>query len=497
MTEPSRDCLSALLDLAPAGLVVLSAEGTVLEVNDAALALLGEESARVRGEPFSRFLPPEAAGAWQEHLDRPRAAGERSALRSTLRRPGEAPLPVRLLARPCARGTDALWLLSITGAPSGSDRPFAQAVLDALPSQVAVLDSAGSIVAVNRAWRRFAEENDASPRVRDGVGLDYLAACLRAKGSAADDAAEAAEGIRAVIEDGRPLFTLEYPCHSPDTQRWFLLTASPLGTADGGAVVAHIDVTTRRLAQQQARERQQALARAARLHTVGALSSALAHEIAQPLTAIGHFNYAALTLLGDRGPGADEVRALLRQTEDQVDRAATIVRRLKEFIRHGSLRREQSDVRRAVEDAVELIGHLAMRKRVQVRLQCPEHPAEAWIDGIQVTQVIVNLLCNSIEAIEQADAELREIDVRVTPQDEAVRVTVSDTGPGLDPAWGDRIFDVFETAKSTGAGIGLAVSRSIAEAHGGRLWAEPSSPRGAVFHLSLPVPTGHPGPVQS
>jgi signal transduction histidine kinase len=380
--------------------------------------------------------------------------------------------------------------------PTDPDHAFAQAVLDALPSQIAVLDRQGVIVAVNRAWRRFAEDNGAAAAVREGIGLNYLSVCRQSSGADSDEAAMAAEGLQAVIGGARPLFTLEYPCHSPTEQRWFLLTASPLGTPDGGAVVAHIDTTARKLAQQQARERQQALARAARLHTVGALASALAHEITQPLTAMGHFNYAALTLLDGNPPDTEEVRGLLRETEGQVDRAGAIVQRLKDFIRHGTLRKEHSDVRVAVTDAVELVSHLALRKAVEVRVHCPERAAEAWIDRIQITQVVVNLLCNSIEAIEQAGTQTRRVEVRVSSDHDGIRLTVSDTGPGLDPAWGDRIFDVFETGKSTGAGIGLAVSRSIAEAHGGRLWAEPTPARGAVFHLSLPARPGRDGGAQ-
>lgn len=135
---------------------------------------------------------------------------------------------------------------------SPSHAPFTtgwdSAVIDALPVTIATIDRGGVILAVNAAWRRFALENSSEPGVRPRYtepGVNYLTICDSAVGSSREGAAEAAAGIRAVLTGRQPIFTLEYPCHSPGQQRWFFMWVSPLDHADGGAVVSHIDITER------------------------------------------------------------------------------------------------------------------------------------------------------------------------------------------------------------------------------------------------------------
>lgn len=360
---------------------------------------------------------------------------------------------------------------------------FNRAVLDALSEEVCVLDRNGVIIAVNEAWRRFALARHATPLARDGVGMNYLAACERAEDG---DARHAQAGLESVLSGKTRLFTMEYACPWQQDTRWFLLEATPLQTDGGGAVVTRIDITERVLAEQNVRRHQHELARATRVSILGEMATTLAHELNQPLAAIRLFSETALKQARETHGDPDLTYALEHITS-QVRRARAIVGHLREFVRKGPTQRARIYVHHVIAKAVELLRPAATDKGVRLEIQLAAASPMVYADAIQLEQVLVNLVHNSIEAMTAAASRRRIVTISTELEGDQVTVTVRDTGPGVHPDVVRNLFEVFETTKSNGMGLGLAISRSIIESHGGRLWLEEAYSGGAAFHCTLPL----------
>lgn len=363
-----------------------------------------------------------------------------------------------------------------------------QAVLDALSAQIAVLDTTGRIIAVNEAWRRFARENDGDASLEDGIGMDYFEACLNRSDDDPERLGEqACEGIRAVIAGQRREFSLEYPCHHPEYPRWFLLTVTPLEDGVGGAVVAHLDISSRVRAEQESRQRREEVAHQARLSSVTVLAASLVHELAQPLAAASLYSESLLTLSAQEPVDRGQLVTAVTDLRTQVDRANGIIDSLRHFMRRGEIHTEDCELEMPIREAVSLVTPLARRKSVRLELDLPPEPVLARVNALQIGQVLVNLVCNGIEAIDRSDCEDRWISIHLRAAKQQATVTVIDSGPGLSSEWITKIFEVFETEKNTGMGMGLAVSRTLVEAHGGKLWAERDGAPGAVLRFTLPL----------
>lgn len=248
------------------------------------------------------------------------------------------------------------------------------------------------------------------------------------------------------------------------------------------------DVSQRRLAEQQARQRLEELAHASRLADLGELTSSIAHEINQPLAAIVSFADACLRMLR-AGTGSPEVlRGALEQISAQGERAGDIVHNLRQFVHKGSTTRTQVDVNKVIRDVLGLLSHDLRQRRVRVQLLLDESLPEVSADRVQVGQVTLNLVRNALEAIGEDEGSPREIRISTARSGQhLLEVSVSDTGVGLPPEGPQRVFETFFTTKPQGMGIGLSICRSLVEAHGGRLTAESNQQAGATFRFTLPL----------
>lgn len=368
---------------------------------------------------------------------------------------------------------------------------FAQGVLNALSSHIAVLDGYGRIISVNDAWRRFARGNGAPSGLVEGIGVDYLSVCRAAGGPEADYGKQAAEGIRSVLSARQPAFALEYPCHSPTEQRWFLMSATRLVGDYQGVVVAHTDVSEGKRMEQERMRRGETLARASRLNSLAILASSLAHELTQPLTAASLYSEAVASLVTQGGGGSTDLAEAVRAMHVQIKRASDIVHRLRNFIRGRTACVATVSLRHVITEALRMVEPFARDKKADLILDPLAGDLEVEGDLGQIEQVMVNLLCNAVEAVEAAGKERREVRVRVKSGPSDIEVTVEDTGTGLSPESAERIFDAFESSKEAGMGMGLAICREIVEAHQGCLWANPQSAAGgAAFHFTLPRSAG-------
>jgi two-component system sensor histidine kinase DctS len=231
----------------------------------------------------------------------------------------------------------------------------------------------------------------------------------------------------------------------------------------------------------------------ARLSTVGEMVAELAHELNQPLSAISSYAQACKRLLqGDGADQAEETSAALNQVSEQADRAAEIVRRLRRFVSKAQPAETALDLNAVIRDVAELMSIDARTAEAQTVLELTEPLPAIVADRIQIEQVLVNLMRNGFEALRESEHEPRRLSVRTAVDDREgkVVVDVADNGIGIGPGAADRVFDRFFTTKADGMGMGLSISRSIIEKHGGRLWTTPAQGRGAVFHFTLPIDNG-------
>jgi C4-dicarboxylate-specific signal transduction histidine kinase len=247
------------------------------------------------------------------------------------------------------------------------------------------------------------------------------------------------------------------------------------------------EVDDRKRAEDALRQAQGDLARINRVTTMGELAASLAHEISQPISgAITNANVCLRKLESDK-PNLDELRTTVTRIGRDARRAAEIVGRIRSQFEKGSARRETLDISEIVRETVALLRDEALRHSISVRTEFAADLPQIIGDRVQLQQVAMNLIVNSIEAMKDVDG-IREMVIMSQPADnEQIFVSFSDTGTGLPPQLGEQIFDPFFTTKPHGTGMGLRISRSIIESHGGRLWADSSPGRGATFHLNLPA----------
>ncbi len=497
----------------------------------------------------------------------------------------------------------------------GQSEAFLKTVLASLRDHVAVVDRQGKILAVNDAWLQFARDNDLKRFDCALPGADYLEICRLAADAGNREAKTALDGIRAVLDWRKPRFGMEYECSSDDAERWFSMSVMPLLRPEGGAVITHTDITRRRVAEEQARQRAQRLAEAqsiahlgswawntvtneivwsdevyrvfglepeqfgatyeaflnsvhpddrravgqavqasladpsvpysiehrvvrpegavrvvherasvtfdeggrpvrmigtvqditdrkraeaesqrlrddlahvSRVAALGQLAAAIAHEINQPLAAILSNAQAAQRFLAGEELNLEEVREALRDIVEDDRRAGEVIRRLRSMLRRGEAERKPLDVNEMIREVISMIrGELAIRDLDLTFDPADELPAVLG-DRVQLQQVVLNLVGNALEAITDTPRSLRKITIRTRREASGVvAVSVRDAGPPISEEAFASLFDPFYTTKPDGLGIGLSISRSIVEAHGGRIWAERNADRGLNIHFTL------------
>jgi NO-binding membrane sensor protein with MHYT domain len=229
------------------------------------------------------------------------------------------------------------------------------------------------------------------------------------------------------------------------------------------------------------------LARVNRVTTVAELTASLAHEVSQPVSAAVINGHACLRWLGGDTPNLEEARAAATRMVKDGTRAAEIISRIRLLFSKGTPQRELLDVNQVIREIIVLLRGELERHSISVRPDLAAGLPQVMADRVQLQQVMMNLISNSIDAMKDLDGS-RELAIKSQrAENEQLMVSVTDTGVGLPPQQADQIFDAFFTTKLHGTGMGLSISRSIVESHNGRLWAADNSPRGASFHLMLPT----------
>jgi PAS domain S-box-containing protein len=290
----------------------------------------------------------------------------------------------------------------------------------------------------------------------------------------------------------RDTFRLEYRARRFDGEyRWIFATGAPRWDSDGvfaGYIGSCLDITDRRQAEQALQETDRELSRLSRLIALGEYAASISHELRQPLTAIALNARSCLRILSAPTPNLEELEAGLLDVTAASQRADQLITRNRELFRSHAVEIAPMDLNGVVREAVALIATRLADTEVALEMELGDDLPAVLGDRIELQQVLLNLLTNAIEAMEPVDARSRRLRISsFLGADHSVTVTVTDTGVGLRDVDMNRLFELSYTTKATGTGVGLSVSRSIVEAHGGTVWARPNADHGATFGFEVPA----------
>lgn len=379
-----------------------------------------------------------------------------------------------------------------------------KAILSALPAQIAILDRAGNIVAVNSAWKKFGQDGLSHKTAHTDKVTDqsrranYLEVCRVSATTPSAESASASlalEGIEAVLSGQQNEFRLEYPCALSNETRWFLMLVTPLPEESGGAVVAHLDITDRHRAEEQRHELESQLFQSQRMESIGTLAGGIAHDFNNILTAI----IGNIQLLRRKLEPDNQVLEYLRDIDSAASRAATLTRQLLSFSRRQQLERTTVNVTDLISNLMSMIRRI-IGEDIEISIRSDNNSALISADIAQVEQVLVNLAVNARDAMPGGGRLLLE--TRQVTLDEQHRLThpwvkpgkyvqiaVTDTGCGMDEETRMRAFEPFFTTKGPGegTGLGLSVAYGIIKQHDGFIHLYSETDVGTTFRIYLPV----------
>jgi two-component system sensor kinase FixL len=299
--------------------------------------------------------------------------------------------------------------------------------------------------------------------------------------------------IRAALDEAvrnGSIYSTEYRTLTDTGTRWILGLAQVIRGGEGASdrfVGLNIDISRRKSQEEALRRAEADLMQLSRLTAMGTMGSMLAHELNQPLAAVANYLSAVRKMLPEQVLGDQpRIGQALSRAEECVLRSGDIIRRLREFVAGGKLHARAEALEPIVRESATIALEGGAMRRPELRLELAPEAARVFADRIQIQQVLVNLVRNASEAMEDVERPVIEISAGV-PEAGQVEIRVSDRGGGIPAQLDDTLFSPFVTTKSEGMGVGLAICRTIVEAHGGRIWAEQRDGGGTSFRFTVPA----------
>lgn len=469
--QVSTALTNAIMEASLDSIVTIDGSGRIIEFNPTAERIFGHERRDAVGQDFVRLILDTPSGddfrsmlAAFQRGDSDRIVDVRSEL-SAVRQDGKR-FPVELAIKPIRLKGETLFTVYLHDISERRRQEQEIRALAAFPSE-----SPSPVLRVNRAGV-ISFANDASEPL-----LRYWG-CRRAQTLPLNWRMR----IERVFENGKPQ-ELEIQVDN----RFFSLLLAPIIELDYVNIYAR-DITDARVAEAEARQHQTELVHVCRLSTMGEMATGMAHELNQPLSAIVNYANGSRRRLETGRMTTEELKEPLNQIARQADRAAEIIRRLRALVSRQQAQRRTVDVNAMVQEVLSFVDHEVRKFKVEVDVVFGKDLPAVRADLVQVEQVILNLIRNAIDAVKENKPGARKVRLQ-TGRTAAggIEIRVEDNGPGLPPVVRERLFEPFFSTKSTGMGMGLAISQTIAQDHGGRISTADRYGGGAVFIFELPA----------
>ncbi|MER9123435.1 PAS domain-containing protein [Mesorhizobium sp. M0959] len=492
--------LSQLVNMVPSYLWRLSPNGEPTFFNKRLIDFLGLDIADAEKPDTSRLaafiatvVHPDDAASLKEALDSCFATGERFFMKYRLRRADGVYRWMEGRAEPLRDqgGRIVQWYglthdiddqLRVEEALRERERALWQLV-ETLPAMIDCAAPDGEPIYRSQQLREFLGYN---LEELDEAGKSRLAGTLDA-GVHPDDLTGVKERYADCLSTGEPYARRHRLRRFDGEYRWVETRAAPMRNAEGAIVqwnVICLDIENEMRTQEELRLAQERLARASQAASLAELSASIAHEVNQPLAAIVANSNACHRWLSAEPPNVGRAKITAERIIRDANSAADVVSRIRALFRPSLEMRTSTPIPSVVAEARDLMAEEAMRRRVRMDIDVESNLPLVAFDRVQIQQVLVNLIRNGMEAMDTTAGD-KVLAMRVRRIEDTIQTEVSDRGPGIERP--NKIFEPFFTTKGNGMGMGLAISRSIIESHGGRLWAENSMPRGATFIFTLPV----------
>ena len=505
MGGPTSDVL-ALLDATFDAVVIMDDRGRITAFNRSAEEMFGYRAADALGRNVNMLMTAMDRMVHDDHVKRYLAGGEPHIL-------GKG-RDVRVRHRD---GSEFSVFLSVGRIPNSNppqfvgylhdsslrhkalatleqERQLNRLYLDLAQVMLVATNRAGAVQLVNQRALRVLKVDDSQI-----IDCNWVDCCV-----APDDRGVARNAFRALLMSGsdEPQ-SCEYHVRSSDGEDRFItwrgVALRDANNVATGVMLSGEDITDQRRAESEAHRALERMNNVSRLATMGEMAAGISHELNQPLAAIANYAQACARLLRVPAPDMPEISGALEQISTQALRAGEIIRRIRSLVRNEDVRRESHDINELIREVHTLLASDARVHDGRLELDLAATLPKVTVDGVQIQQVLMNLVHNAFEA-QGADAGRNELargevngnafEVRIVtrPTDAGdVEVSVSDLGPGLAGEAEQKIFEPFFTTKPTGTGLGLAISRSIIKAHDARLGYRANQPRGACFYFVLPA----------
>jgi PAS domain S-box-containing protein len=355
-------------------------------------------------------------------------------------------------------------------------------IVDNIPGMLCTHTSEGELEFANQRLLDYTGRTLASMQDWDWVSLIHP-----------DDLAITLQRWSHSVATGEP-YAVDHRTRSvTGSYQWFHVTGLPFRDGEGRIVRWYIllsDIDDRKKAEAALSKAQTELAHITRITTMGELTASIAHEVNQPLAAVVNNASACLNFLQSDNPDVDEVRDALAEIVEDAERAGTVITRIRQLAKRTPCEKLLLDLRSVVADVLLLARGESVARRIPIHTELPDTSLPVKGDRVQLQQVLLNLVVNGMDAMNSVEESKRTLLIRASRESRDGKsetvLRVRDSGIGLPAEDMDRLFEAFYTTKPQGMGMGLSISHSIIEAHGGRLWAEPNSEDGATFLFSLP-----------
>jgi PAS domain S-box-containing protein len=487
----SESRFAELMEAAPDAMIAVREDGSIAVANSQAEELFGYARDELKNLAIEQLVPERHR---ERHVAHRATFDQEPARRSmgsglvltALHRTG-AEIPVEISLNPIQTDEGVLVFSSIRDVTdkreaqdrlSESERRL-RLMADSLPALIAYVDAEQRYGFGNRAyaeWHEIPPSEIIGRKLRDVVGEELY---------------QAIEPHVETVLTGETVTHQTWVPHRDGSRRRIHASYVP-HTTESGEVLGFFalvrDTTEQFLAEEKARRNRDELAHVLRVATMGELATSMAHELNQPLSAIAANSQAARRFLAAEQPNTEEASDALTDITSDAKRAGNIIRRMRDLLMKRQLQREPVDMNEAISNVAGLLHSDAVSRQVTVTLDLADKLPATFGDRTQLAQVILNLMVNAFEAMTSSEIDRRELVVRTSVGDAgSAEITVSDTGPGFHPGRPDYVFEPFVTTKANGLGMGLSISRSIINAHGGRLEAVHNPHGGATLRITLPA----------